>query len=78
MMQKIRPDMDIGKNIQSIRYANKLIRSGHCKIEPDGNFYVQKHLCQAGNQPHEHQDIGTCCLAKIFHTDINAFFSALL
>ena len=23
-MQKIRPDMDIGKNIQSIRYANKL------------------------------------------------------
>lgn len=24
MMQKIRPDMDIGKNIQSIRYANKL------------------------------------------------------
>ena len=24
MMQKIRPDMDIGKNIQTIRYANKL------------------------------------------------------
>ena len=23
-MQKIRPDMDIGKNIQSIRYVNKL------------------------------------------------------
>ena len=23
-MQKIRPDMDLGKNIQSIRYANKL------------------------------------------------------
>ena len=23
-MQKIRPDMDIGKNIQTIRYANKL------------------------------------------------------
>lgn len=24
MMQKIRPDMDIGKNIQTIRYQNKL------------------------------------------------------
>ena len=24
MIQKIRPDMDIGKNIQAIRYANKL------------------------------------------------------
>ena len=61
-MQKIRPDMDIGKNIQTIRYANKLtLGSGHCKIKPNGDFYVQKHLCQAGNQPYEHQGIGTCC-----------------
>ena len=61
-MQKIRPDMDIGKNIQTIRYANKLTQDQViAKLNLMGDFYVQKHLCQAGNQPYEHQGIGTCC-----------------
>lgn len=29
-MQKIRPDMDIGKNIQTIRYANNVVVKLFC------------------------------------------------
>ena len=51
-MQKIRPDMDIGKNIQAIRYKNNMTQ----------DQVVAKLVA----------------LAKLFHTDINAFFSGLL
>ena len=78
-MQKIRPDMDIGKNIQAIRYQNKLTQDQViAKIKPDGYLHVQKYLCQARNQPYEHQVSELVALAKIFHTDINTFFSGLL
>ncbi len=77
-MQKIRPDMDIGKNIQAIRYANKLTqdqviatlnlmgismsKSTYAKLKTNRmNIKVSKLVA----------------LAKIFHTDINAFFSGL-
>lgn len=32
--------------------------------EKTWNLHVQKYLCQAGNQPYEHQGIGTCCPCK--------------
>ena len=76
-MQKIRPDMDIGKNIQAIRYKNNMTqdqviaklnlmgisKSTYAKLETNRmNIKVSELVA----------------LAKIFHTDINAFFSGLL
>jgi len=76
-MQKIRPDMDIGKNIQSLRYKNNLtqdqviaklnlmsiVKSTYAKLETNRmNIKVSELVA----------------LAKIFHTDINAFFDGLL
>ena len=68
-MQKIRPDMDIGKNIQSLRYKNNLTqdqvisKSTYAKLETNRmNIKVSELVA----------------LAKIFHTDINAFFDGLL
>ena len=62
-MQKIRPDMDIGKNIQSLRYKNNLSKSTYAKLETNRmNIKVSELVA----------------LAKIFHTDINAFFDGLL
>ena len=57
-MQKIRPDMDIGKNIQSLRYKNNLTQDQVIdKIESHRYCHIQKHLCQTGNKPHEHQSV---------------------
>ena len=40
-MQKIRPDMDIGKNIQSLRYKNNLTQDQvNCKIESHGYCHI--------------------------------------
>ena len=79
MIQKIRMDMSIGSNIQKMRYQNKLTqeqviarmnlmglpisKSSYAKIETNRmNIKVSELVA----------------LAKIFHTDINAFFSGLL
>ena len=55
-MQKIRPDMDIGKNIQSLRYKNNLTQD-QVIAKLNGYCHIQKHLCQTGNKPHEHQSV---------------------
>ena len=57
-MQKIRPDMDIGKNIQTIRYANKLTQD---QVIAKLNLMGISMSKSTGNQPYEHQGIGTCC-----------------
>ena len=74
-MQKIRPDMDIGKNIQSIRYANKLTQDQViAKLNLMGiSMSKSTYAKLETNQISE-----LVALAKIFHTDINAFFSGLL
>ena len=78
-MQKIRPDMDIGKNIQAIRYKNnmtqdeviaKLILMG---ISLTKSTYAKLETNRMNIKVSE-----LVALAKIFHTDINAFFSCLL
>ena len=57
-MQKIRPDMDIGKNIQSLRYKNNLTQDQViAKLNLMGIVISKKHLCQTGNKPHEHQSV---------------------
>ncbi len=57
-MQKIRPDMDIGKNIQTIRYANKLTQSRVKSIEKvqkvrqTCQHYLQEELEICQNRKH--------------------------
>ena len=41
-MQKIRPDMDIGQNIQALRYQSKLTQDE--VIVLSGKFYLSKFL----------------------------------
>ena len=78
-MQKIRPDMDIGKNIQAIRYQNKLTQD---------QVIAKLNLMGISMSKSTYAKLETNCmnikvselvaLAKIFHTDINTFFSGLL
>ena len=47
-MQKIRPDMDIGKNIQTIRYANKLTQDQViAKLNPVSYTHLDVYKRQA-------------------------------
>lgn len=78
-MQKIRPDMDIGKNIQSIRYDNKLTqdqviaRLDLLGISMSKSTYAKLETNRMNIRVSE-----LVALARIFHTDINAFFKGLL
>ncbi|MDO5425858.1 MAG: helix-turn-helix transcriptional regulator [Eubacteriales bacterium] len=77
-MQKVRPDMDIGKNIQSIRYQNGLTQD---------QVVAKLHLMGISMSKSTYAKIETnrinikvselVALSKIFGTDINAFFSGL-
>ena len=76
-MQKIRPDMDIGKNIQSIRYANKLTQDQViAKLNLMGISMSKSTKLETNRMNIKVSEL--VALAKIFHTDINAFFSGLL
>ena len=76
-MQKIRPDMDIGKNIQAIRYKNNMTQDQVvAKLNLMGitkSTYAKLETNRMNIKASE-----LVALAKLFHTDINAFFSGLL
>ena len=78
-MQKIRPDMDIGKNIQAIRYKNNMTQDqvvaklNLMGISITKSIYVKLETNRMNIKASE-----LVALAKLFHTDINAFFSGLL
>ena len=77
-MQKIRPDMDIGKNIQSIRYANKLTQDQViAKLNLMGISMSKSTYAKLETNRMNIKISELVALAKIFHTDINAFFSGL-
>ena len=79
-MQKIRPDMDIGKNIQAIRYQNKLTQSNEAiaKLNLMGISMSKSTYAKLETNRMNIKVSGLVALAKIFHTDINTFFSGLL
>ena len=78
-MQKIRPDMDLGKNIQSIRYANKLTQDQViAKLNLMGISMSKSTYAKLETNRMNIKVSELVALAKIFHTDINAFFSELL
>ncbi len=54
-MQKIRPDLDIGGNIQQMRYQNKLTQDQVIARLNLMESRSPKHLRKAGNKPYEHQ-----------------------
>ncbi len=78
-MQKIRPDMDIGRNIQAIRYQKELTqeqviaRLNLMGISISKSTYAKLETNRMNIKVSE-----LVALAKIFGTDINAFFSGLL
>ena len=73
-MQKIRPDMDIGKNIQAIRYKNNMTQDQVvAKLNLMGISITKSTYAKLNIKASE-----LVALAKLFHTDINAFFSGLL
>ena len=79
VMQKIRPDMDISKNIQAIRYANKLTQDQViAKLNLMGISMSKSTYAKLETNRMNIKVSELVALAKIFHTDINAFFSGLL
>ena len=79
MIQKIRMDMSIGSNIQKRRYQ--------CKLKQD-QVIAKLNLMEISMSKSTYAKLETnrmnikvselVALAKIFHTDINTFFSGLL
>ena len=79
MMQKIRPDMDIGKNIQTIRYQNKLTQDQViAKLNLMGISMSQSTYAKLETNRMNIKVSELVALSQIIHTDINAFFSGLL
>lgn len=78
-MQKIRPDMDLGKNIQALRYGKELTqdqviaRLGLMGISVSKSTYAKIETNRMNIKVSE-----LVALAKIFGTDINAFFTNLM
>lgn len=79
VMQKIRPDMDIGKNIQTIRYQNQLTQDQViAKLNLMGISMSKSTYAKLETNRMNIKVSELVALSKIFHTDINAFFSGLL
>ena len=77
-MQKIRPDLDIGGNIQQMRYQNKLTqdqviaRLNLMGIPISKSTYAKLETNRMNIKVSE-----LVAFAKIFDTDFNAFFKGL-
>ena len=78
-MQKIRPDMDIGKNIKAIRYKNNMTQDQVvAKLNLMGISITKSTYAKRETNRMNIKVSELVALAKLFHTDINAFFSGLL
>lgn len=78
-MQKIRPDMDIGRNIQAIRYQKELTQEQViAKLNLMGIAISKSTYAKLETNRMNIKVSELVALAKIFGTDINAFFSGWL
>lgn len=78
-MQKIRPDMDIGKNIQTIRYQRELTQDQVvAKLNLMGISISKSSYAKLETNRMNIKVSELVALAKIFKVDINAFFDGLL
>jgi len=77
-MQKLRPDLDIGKNIQSLRYKNKLTQDQViAKLNLLGIPISKSTYAKIETNRMNIKVSELVALTLIFHTDFNAFFSDL-
>ncbi len=78
-MQKIRPDMNIGQNIQTLRYQNKLTQEQViAKLNLMGIPVTKSTYAKLETNRMNIKVSELVALSKIFGTDINAFFKGLL
>ena len=71
-MQKIRPDMDIGKNIQAIRYKNNMTQDQVvAKLNLMGISITKSTYAKLETNRMNIKASELVALAKLFHTDIN-------
>lgn len=78
-MQKIRPDLDIGKNIQTLRYQNHLTQDQVvAKLNLAGISISKSTYAKLETNRMNIKASELVALARIFRTDINAFFAGLL
>ena len=78
-MQKIRPDLDIGKNIQTLRYQNHLTQDQVvAKLNLAGIPISKSTYAKLETNRMNIKASELVALARIFRTVINAFFAGLL
>ena len=78
-MQKIRPDLDIGKNIQTLRCQNHLTQDQVvAKLNLAGIPISKSTYAKLETNRMNIKASELVALARIFRTDINAFFAGLL
>ena len=78
-MQKIRPDMDIGKNIQAIRYQNKLTQDQViAKLNLMGISMSKSTYAKLETNRMNIKVSELFFFYYMLNTDINTFFSGLL
>lgn len=77
-MQKIRPDMDIGKNIQTLRLQKKMTQEQVvAKLNLMGISISKSTYAKLETNRMNIKVSELVALSKIFEKDINAFFSGL-
>lgn len=78
-MQKIRPDMDIGKNIQAMRRQRKMTQDQViAKLNLMGLSISKSTYAKLETNRMNIKISELVALSKIFETDINSFFDGLL
>lgn len=78
-MQKIRPDMDIGKNIQAMRRQRKMTQDQViAKLNLMGLSISKSTYAKLETNRMNIKVSELVALSKIFETDINSFFDGLL
>ena len=78
-MQKIRPDMDIGKNIQAIRYKNNMTQDQVvAKLNLMGISITKSTYARLATNRMHIKASQLDALANLIPTNINAYFSGLL
>lgn len=77
-MQKIRPDLDIGKNIQALRYRTKLTQDDVvAQLQLRGLKISKSTYAKLETNRMNIKVSELVALTKIFNTDFNAFFKGL-
>ncbi len=78
-MQKVRPDLDIGKNIQTLRYQKQLTQDQVvAKLNLAGISISKSTYAKLETNRMNIKASELVALAHIFGTDINAFFADYL